>query len=325
MIKTNSKYLFLIILITIFILSCWGDSSPTSDKTKNIKISGVVTDKNGAGIARATVQITGTNFSATDTTDSVGAFSFENIKSGGYKVKAQKDSCIFNPINMAVTVIKTDIDTLKFKSADNYVHGYVLDIMNNKGIEGVTVYLSKSDTGYSSSDEISTKTGSNGEYVFYDIKKSRYRVLCRPIYDTFRNYSRDYIIESQAFNNREIVAHNFYFSSEKLQITRAEFSEETKTLYLEWTPSKSEYVFVYEVHASNLPDGFSKIESDFCFSWGDNKISVKVTPQNVMGLFDKDVISGVVYLSVSAVYNKDKDYFSFESLSSDAVAVRLSW
>ena len=315
---------FPVVLISFLFLSCWGDSSPTSDKTKNIKVSGVVTDKNGAGIAGATVQITGTNFSATDTTDSVGAFSFENVKPAGYKVKAQKDSCIFNPINMAVTVTKTDIDTLKFKSADNYVHGYVLDIMNNKGIEGVTVYLSKSDTGYSSSDEISTITDSNGEYAYFDIGENRYSVFCSSIYDTFRFFGRDYVIESQAFHSREIVAHNFYFSSEKLHITKAEFSEETKTLYLEWTSSKSDYALGYEVLATNLPNGFSKLYNSFCFSF-ENKISVKVTSQNVMGLFGEDIISGVVYLSVSAVYNKDNDYFRTYSPGSEEVAVRISW
>jgi len=320
MLKPIKLHFLSIIIFALLGLSCW-NSSPTSDKTKSYTVGGKVTDKNGAGIRDVLVLIEGTNFSTAKMTDSGGVFSFDDIKSGDYNVRASKDKFFFRPSAQDITVNSADIDTVHFTSADNIVHGYVLDI-TMKGIEGVTVILEKTDVHLSTVG--SAISDSNGEYCFYDIEPNKYWIWCGPIYESFRNYGRNYVIELAAFNSSEIVAHNFYFSSEKLSFTKVEFSEETKTLSMEWTPSKSEFVQGYYVNATNIPGGFSKIESDFW--WGtDNKASVKVTSQRVMGLFDKDVISGVVYLSVRAAYSKDDNYFRSYSPGSDEAAVRVSW
>ena len=173
--KSNKLHFLFIIALPLLILSCWGDSTPTSDKTGTFKVGGIVSDKNGAGIEGVTVRITGTNYSSADTTDTMGVFAFDSIKSGDYKVKAQKDSCFFKPGNIEITMANTDIDTLKFTSVDSYIHGKVLDIMTEEGIEGVRV-----DFGFKKrfSGTIvyidSFYTDRNGEYEFFDIIKNDY-------------------------------------------------------------------------------------------------------------------------------------------------------
>ena len=106
MLKSRIKQLSMIYVLSLLILSCWGDSSPTSDKIKSYTVGGKVTDKNGTGIKDVLVLIEGTNFSTAKMTDSGGTFYFEGIKSGDYKVKALKDSCFFRPADIALSGVK---------------------------------------------------------------------------------------------------------------------------------------------------------------------------------------------------------------------------
>lgn len=315
----KSIFLFLSIIIPL-IMSC-GVSAPTSDKSKTLKVSGVVTDKNGSGISGVTVQITGTNFSATDTTDSGGAFAFENVKPGDYKFKAQKDRCIFKPASIELAGAKIDTDTLRFTSSDNYIHGRVLDIITGKGIKGVRIGFINYDRLYCGA----VITDSNGEFGIYDLAKNGYHYFYET--DYYVSGETDFSIEPSVFENREIVLKTYYFSSEKLRITKAEFIKDTQTLNLEWNPSVSKYIKGYFVHITNNPGeldslGTYPIDRGYYVS-GNNKDSRKITAQMLTDLFDDDIISGVVYLAVSAVYQIGN--YTYYGPYPDMISIRLYW
>jgi hypothetical protein len=317
---------FLFVMMPL-ILSCW-NSSPTSNNTKTYKVNGVVADKNGNGISGVAINISGKAFSTADTTDSEGIFTLEGIKSGNYNVKAHKDSCFFKPANNEIKIGKSDIDTLRFTSADNFIHGNILDIMTDKGIAGVKVVISKEIyngteiTGYVDS----TITDNNGEYGFFDIEIYNYTIN----FKTDSNRQLFYKLISQEFVSPEIIIPIYYSSSEKLEITTAKFSKDTKTLYLEWTPSKSAFVDGYGLYRSNAPfklDGPYDIKKSMDF-YNDNKATIIITPEYVKRFFDVTDSTGIMYFAVSASYHKGKvnNYFSnCESPVSNDVNLRLYW
>jgi hypothetical protein len=340
----------LLFIIIPLIISCW-DSSPTSQNKKNYKVGGVVTDKNGNGISGVIININGNSISISDTTDSVGIFAFDGFKSGSYIVKAQKDSCFFKPANMNVKVGKSDIDTLKFIYADNYIHGRVLDIMTDKGIPGIMVVLSKEvyslfpdgsvkndirgESGFSkiekselsSSPVDSIITDIKGEFGFFDVEMYNYTLRFGQ-YDKYSLRVNNYQIKSQAFSSSEIIIPTYYISSEKLKITTAKFSKDTKTLNLEWTPSKSAYVDGYWLYKRNAPFKYigpgvmTRIDSS---SYSDNKMEIIISPEYLKNYFDETDSTGVVYFAVSAIYHKGSDFIFFQSPISDDVNLRLYW
>ena len=320
MLNSKNLHLFIITLPFLF-LSCWGDSTPTSDNSKTFVVGGKVTDKNGTGVNGVTVQITGTNYSAADTTDSEGAFTFNNIKVGDYKIKAMKDSCFFKPSKIDFTVGKTDIDTLKFTSAENYIHGRVLDIMTDKGIAGVEIQVHGGKT-YSLID--STISESDGEYCFFDIVKGNYDLLFRNSSYT-HNFSLP--LESTFFTGPEITLQNCYFSSEKIEITVVEYNEISKNVHLEWTGSKSPYFSHYQVNYSNYPSDYKGPgKGSAVFEMTNHEATIEITRELIDKYFEDDLISGELFFFVRAVYKKSTDpiKINYYSPYSNNASVRLN-
>ena len=321
MLKPKNTSFFLIIL-PFLILSCWGDSSPTSDKARTYKVSGVVADKNGSGISGVAVQITGTTFSDSDTSDADGAFSCEGLKSGDYKVKAHKDSSLFKPASIEIAVAKTDIDTIKFLSADNCIHGRVLDIMTDKPVPGIIVSMTPN-----SKTPDTTTTDANGEYWFFDKIKAQYSFR----FDSpLNNYYFDDVsstydnkIFPSAFATNEIIRPDRYVSLEKLKFTKAVFSKETKDFTLEWTASEAKYIAGYLLTIQGSPFEYN---SDKHYHRGcqSNKVVINLNDKDSFkGLWDEDNIPGQIYFIVSPHYSNYSGWF-YGFIWSDQVSVRIN-
>ena len=327
MLKSKNTSLLLMIL-PFLILSCWGDSSPTSDKARTYKVSGVVADKNGSGISGVAVQITGTTFSASDTSDADGAFSCEGLKSGDYKVKAHKDSCFFKPASIEIAVANTDIDTIKFLSADNCIHGRLLDIITDKPACGVMVMMKPI-----SKTPDTTTTDSNGEYWFFDKIKAQYHFEFDLPLNKYSSSYHDTFIDSSiypsAFMAKEIIMPDYHVSFEKLKFTKAVFSKETKNFTLEWTASKSDFskgLRGYMLCIQGSPYEFYS-ESHTHNSFSSNTAVISLNDLDYFkGLWDGDNIPGEIYFIVCPWYGILSEFFNyFESFVwSDQVSVRFS-
>ena len=292
------KSIFPILLIIMpFIISCW-DSSPTSDKSKTYKVGGVVTDKKGAGIKGVAVQISGTNFSLVDTTDSAGVFAFKKIPSGTYTVKALKENGVFKPSGIDFSVADSDIDTLGFNAAENRIHGKVIDIITNKGMADIMIYI-EDNIGHDKTD--STKTDINGEYEFFDLPVNEYEIYqqLRDIYKKGESSPFIIYVKAEEFVDSDISVQDFLMSSEVLQITSATYSKDTKTVHIEWTPSRSNFFNKYWVYAtSELPFGSSGSNTNESTT---NSISIEITPRYRASINN----AMVIYFVVSVRYTID--------------------
>ena len=185
--------------------------------------------------------------------------------------------------------------------------------------------IEKSEQSSSFVDSI--KTDINGEFGFFDIEMYNYNLRFGQD-DRYFLRVNYYQLKSQAFTSPEIIIPTFYYSSEKLQITSAKFSKDTKTLNLEWTPSKSAYADGYWLYKRNAPFKYNgpgvmtRIDSS---SYSDNKLSIKITPDYLKQLFDVTDSTGIVYFAVSAIYHKGADFIFFQSPVSDDVSLRIYW
>jgi hypothetical protein len=320
------KKVYILFLLLLFITAGCGKNPVKQDSNKSYKLSGIVAGKNGAGIGGIAVQITGTSFSAVDTTDSGGVFGFAEIKPGNYTVKAEKDSVFFKPANICITVKDSDIGTFNFTVAENYIHGRVIDIMTDKGVPDFMVQIIHSSTFPDTLGDFidSTKTDSNGEFSFYNLEKRKYTIdlILKDKLNPSPYLLHD--IESKAFANQEIIIPTFYISSEKLRFTAAKFSENSQILYLEWTPSKSELVSNYKVYFSSSPSGTKLTQYFRDNSYLINNATIKITPQLMATIFGVDVISAPVYFTVSAIY-KTPNSTACWGIFSENISIRLSW
>ena len=311
----------LLFLIIPLIMSC-GDSSPTSDNAKTYKVEGSVTDKIGAGVWGVAVQISGTNFSLVDTTDSAGVFAFKKIPSGSYTVKALKENGVFKPSGIDLAVADSNIDTLKFVAAENRIHGKVIDIITNKGMADIMIYI-EDNIGHDKTD--STKTDINGEYEFFNLPVNEYEIF-QPSQDVYKKGSMSpfviYVKETE-FAVLDITVQDFFISSEILQITSATFSEETNTVHLEWTPTKSNYFDEYEIFATDkLPLG--SFGNNAGVGSKTNNVSIEITPRFHATLKNAKIIHFAVYVGYYN-YFKNTDLWGWiGSPYSEPVSIRVA-
>jgi hypothetical protein len=283
------------ILISLFIFSCGKDSStPTSNDDISYKLSGVVAGKDSVGIGEVSVKITGTGFSATDITDAKGVFAFNKIKSGDYNIKAQKASTVFKPASIDVTVKDSDIDSLNFIVADNYIHGQVIDMITNKGMSDVSVIIK-----YKSGLKTSTKPDSNGKFEFYDIAENDCQIYISTKNELIQGKSEvSFNFKAAELANFEIIVPTFYLSTEKLQITKATYSAEDSTFSLEWMPSRVNYIDFYIRYYVTIFSTYKGIELPYLT----NSISIKKQELDEIIGYSK-----TYNFSVSALYYPSKN------------------
>ena len=317
MLKSKKASLFLI-LIPLSVLSCWGDTSPTSGKDSTVRVGGVVADKTGAGIPSVTVQITGTNYSITDTTDAGGAFNFKKIPSGSYTVKATKESNVFKPSVLNIIVEDSNIDTLRFIAAENRLHGKVMDIITNKGMPDIKIIIYGDNTPFKDS----TTTNINGEYEFFNLPKNDYSIDTN-FYDMYHDgHSSPYQIKvkTEDFAHPDISLPIFNMSSEVLKFTNATFSVETNTVHLEWTPSRSNFFDRYLVDITDkLPFGTSGVKGDN--EYQTNSANIKITPKYRASINNAKII----HFSVRSYYYVDRvTYTSFNGPYSEPVSIQVA-
>ena len=290
------KSLFLLLfVIALLILSCGKDSSPTSDKSAALKVTGTVTDKNGAGINGVNVQITGTNFNSTDTTDAYGVFEFKGIPSGSYTIQTSAETRVFKPSKIETYVSDSDINTVKFTAAENRIHGQVFDIITNRGIPGIKLSFGGKNTSF----EDSVTTDSKGEYEFFDLPQDDYSISNNSnileMYQTSQPSPIwiNFTIDESTFP--DINLPSFYMSSEVLRITTATYSKETNTVHLEWTQSKSNFCKDYHiVRTDKLPFGSSDVEVDLSRT---NDAFIEITPKYRAPINNAKIIHFSVYAS----------------------------
>ena len=131
------------------------DFAATLDR---FKISGRVTDKDDAGVAGATVTLSGAQ-AGTATSDAQGNYSFANLPAGGdYTLTAAKTNYSFSPASSSVKDLGSDtVSNFKAALLDYQISGRVT--LNASGLAGVTVTLSGTKTG-------GTTTDAQGRYSF---------------------------------------------------------------------------------------------------------------------------------------------------------------
>ena len=308
------------VILTLLFLSCW-NTSPTSDKTKSFTVGGSVIDKDGTGIEGISVQISGTNFSADDTTDSEGTFKFKGISSGSYNIKTSAENRVFKPSGIDVTVSDSDIDLIKFIAVENRVHGQVIDIITNKGIKNLKMFIQ----GNADNVKDSTYTDIYGEYEFFDLNRDITYYINTDYYlwDRMKNgnsYPPAIDLLPKEFTNPDTTVQTLYMSSEVLQIKTATYSKETNTVYLEWTTSKSNFCVDYTVlRTDKLPLGTStntggdKYQTNYAY--------IEITPKYLATLKG----SKIIHYAVSANYDLDpKTHWTFSGPYSEPVTFNLA-
>jgi hypothetical protein len=137
--------------------------TPTGDQVfdsvatfNNHGISGLITDVDGAGIAEVTVTLSGTQ-NATITTGVNGNYSFADLPAGGnYTVLLQKTSYAFSPPSQTFTDLGADENFNFTGTFVTYTISGVLVSVNNSRLPGITVNLSGSQSGTTTTDDTGT-------------------------------------------------------------------------------------------------------------------------------------------------------------------------
>ena len=217
-------------------------------------VGGKIQDKNGFGISGVSVKISGNANTATDISDTMGGFLFNGVTSGTYTVITEAEERVFKPSGIDISVADSGIDTLKFTIAENRIHGKIIDIITNKGIPDIPVSIQQNSPHHTREVVL---TDSKGRYEFYDIPADDYSFQLDTYWDNKGMASQTfYYLNRDAFTKLELSGPDFYMFSEVLQIITATFSEETNTVHLEWTPSKSNLCAGYMIfRTGKLPLG----------------------------------------------------------------------
>lgn len=132
---------------------------------------------NSAGLAGATVTLTGTGSNST-TTDAGGNYTFTGALNGNYSLTASKTGYAISPASISVTVNNTNVTGQNFTATlQTYsISGTVT--INSVGMSGVTVTL----TG---ADPASTTTDSSGNYSFSGAAVGSYTLTASKQCSTF--------------------------------------------------------------------------------------------------------------------------------------------
>ena len=95
--------------------------------------------------------------------------------------------------------------------------------------------------------------------------------------------------------------------------------EKNKNYHLE-----NKYYNLLSLYRRSHPFGYliSGIEDD---KYPATNATIKITQEYVKEFYDENIISGVMFFSVTANYIKGTDYYYFESQPSDEVNVQLYW
>jgi hypothetical protein len=151
-------------------------------------ISGQLTGADGAGLAGVTVTLSGAQ-NETMTTGIDGNYSFTNLPAGGnYTVSPQKTSYSFSPVNRTFIDLGAD-ESCNFAGAFvTYSISGVLVSVNNSRLPGITVNLSGTQSG-------TTTTDNTGTFYFdglpsegnYTVTPSFTGFLFTPASNTFDN------------------------------------------------------------------------------------------------------------------------------------------
>ncbi len=142
-------------------------------------ISGQVAT-NGTGLSGVTVTLSGTSIGTT-TTDSNGNYSFTGLSNGSYTVTPSLTGYTFDPLSRDITITGPNQTDVNFATSA-YISGQVAT--NGTGLSGVTVTLSGTSTGTSTTDN-------NGNYSFTDLSNGSYTVTPSLYGYTFTPVSRN--------------------------------------------------------------------------------------------------------------------------------------
>lgn len=165
----------------------------------NHGISGLITDVDGAGIAGVTVTLSGTQ-NATITTGVNGNYSFPDLPaSGNYTVSLQKTSYTFSPASQTISEMDADKSVNFTGTFVTYSISGVLVSVNNSRLAGITVNLSGSQSG-------TTTTDNTGNFYFealpsegnYTVAPTLTGYLFTPVSHTFNNLAANQYQSYQA-------------------------------------------------------------------------------------------------------------------------------
>ncbi|MBC8030671.1 MAG: carboxypeptidase regulatory-like domain-containing protein [Pyrinomonadaceae bacterium] len=168
-------------------------------------ISGRVTNPAGAGLADVTVTLSGAQ-SATMNTGADGNYSFANLDAGGnYTVSPQKTSYTFSPASQTFPDLGGDQSTNFTGTFVTYTINGILVDGNNNPMPGVTITLSGSQTGTTTTDNTGTFSftglASEGNYtvtptlISYTFSPSS-RIFNNLAADHYHNYLATYTTHS---------------------------------------------------------------------------------------------------------------------------------
>jgi len=163
---------FAVLLAIIIAVSCSKSSSPTSpSEEESYTVTGVVREGN-SGLAGVSVLITGKGVNQTATTDSNGAYTFQNLANGTYTITPSKSDYTFKPASATVTISgsnKTDEIFMATKAGSGYTISGVIQ-ESNSGLAGVSVRVTGNGV------DQTAITDSNGAYTFGGLANGNYTI-----------------------------------------------------------------------------------------------------------------------------------------------------